>query len=75
MGDRDHMEDTGLYGGITLKWIFRPIQIIHITAGQQSGPLKSLMNYNLSSKYGSKNVTNHSNVLINSPIIVLSLVP
>jgi hypothetical protein len=37
LGDRDHLEDLGLYGRITLKCIFRLIQIIHMTAGQQSG--------------------------------------
>jgi len=37
LGDRDHFEDIGLYGKITLKWIFRLIQIIHMTPGQQSG--------------------------------------
>jgi hypothetical protein len=36
---------------------------------------KILMDYSLSSKYGSKMVTNHSNVLINSPIKVLSMIP
>jgi hypothetical protein len=53
LGDRDHLEDLCLYGRITLKWIFRLIQIIHMTLGQQSGknyPLKSLMDYSLSSK-------------------------
>jgi len=35
--DRDHLEDVGLYGGITLNSIFRLIQIIHMTPGQQSG--------------------------------------
>jgi hypothetical protein len=35
--DRDHLEDLGLYGRITLKLIFRLIQIIHTSAGQQSG--------------------------------------
>ena len=37
LGDRDHLEDLGLYGRTTLKWIFRLIQIIHMTPGQQSG--------------------------------------
>jgi hypothetical protein len=37
MGDRDHLEDLGLYGRITLKWILRLIQITHKTEGQQSG--------------------------------------
>jgi hypothetical protein len=37
LGDRDHLEYLGLYTRITLKWICRVIQIIHITAGQQSG--------------------------------------
>jgi hypothetical protein len=36
LGDRDHWEDPGLYGRITLKWIFRFIQIIHMTLEQQS---------------------------------------
>jgi hypothetical protein len=35
--DRDHLEDLSLYGSITLKWIFRLIQIIHMTPGQQNG--------------------------------------
>ena len=35
--DREHFEDVGLYGRITLKWIYRLIQIIHMTPGQQSG--------------------------------------
>ena len=72
------MEDVGLYGRITLKWIFRLIQIIHMTPRQQSGEkktLNSLMDYRLSSKYGSKKVMNHSNVLIHSVITVLYLVP
>jgi hypothetical protein len=34
LGDRCHLEDQGLYGRITLKWIFRLIQIIHVTTGQ-----------------------------------------
>jgi hypothetical protein len=33
LGDRDHLEDIGLYGRITLNWIFRLIQIIHMTPG------------------------------------------
>jgi hypothetical protein len=37
LGDRDHLEDLCLYGRITLKWIFRLIQIIHMIPGQQSG--------------------------------------
>jgi len=37
LGDRDHLEDVGLYGRITLNSIFRLIQIIHMTPGQQSG--------------------------------------
>jgi len=37
LGDRDHLEDIGPYVGITLNWIFRLIQIIHMTPGQQSG--------------------------------------
>jgi hypothetical protein len=37
LGDRDHLEDLGLYGRITLKWILRLIQIVHMTPGQQSG--------------------------------------
>jgi len=36
MGDRDHLEVLSLYGRITLKWIFRLIQVIHMTPGQQS---------------------------------------
>jgi hypothetical protein len=36
MGDRDYLEGPGLYGRITLKWIFRLIDIIHMTPGQQS---------------------------------------
>jgi hypothetical protein len=36
MGDRDHLEGPGLYGRITLKWIFRLIENIHMTPGQQS---------------------------------------
>jgi hypothetical protein len=74
----DHLEDLGLYGRITLKLIFRLIQIIHTTPGQQSekhSTLKSIMNYSLSSEYWSKKVTNDSNVLIHSTITVLSLVP
>jgi hypothetical protein len=31
------LENLGLYGRITLKWIFRLIQNTHMTAGQQSG--------------------------------------
>jgi len=38
-------------------------------------PLNSLMEYRLSSNYGSKKVTNHSNVPINSIVTVLYLVP
>jgi hypothetical protein len=34
LGDRGHLEDGGLYGRVTLKWIFRLIQIIHVTPGQ-----------------------------------------
>jgi hypothetical protein len=34
---RDHLENLGVYGRITLKWILRLIQIIHKTPGQQSG--------------------------------------
>ena len=78
LGDRDHLKALGLYGWITLIWIFRLIQIIHMTPGQQSGkykPLTSLMDYSLSRKYGSKQGTNYSNVLIHSPITVLSMVP
>jgi hypothetical protein len=37
LGDRDHLEDLGLCGWVTLKWTFRLIQIIHMTLGQQSG--------------------------------------
>jgi len=37
LADRDHLEDVGLYGMITLKWIFRLMQIIHMTPGHQSG--------------------------------------
>jgi len=35
--DKDHLEDVGLYGRITLNLIFRLIQIIYMTPGQQSG--------------------------------------
>ena len=35
LGDRDYLEDLGLYGTITLKWIFRLIHIIHMTSGQK----------------------------------------
>ena len=31
-GERDPLEDIGLYGKITLKWIFRLIEIIHMTS-------------------------------------------
>jgi hypothetical protein len=37
LGDRDHLEALGPYGWITLSWVFRLIQIIHMTLGQQSG--------------------------------------
>jgi len=37
LGDRDHLENLGLCGKITLKWNFRLIQIIHLTPGQKSG--------------------------------------
>jgi len=37
LGDRDLLEGQGLCGRTTLKWIFRLIQIIHMTPGQQSG--------------------------------------
>jgi len=37
LGNGNHLEDLGLYGGIRLKSIFRPIQIIHTIPGQQSG--------------------------------------
>ena len=37
LGDRENFEDLGLYGWITLKWIFRNTQIIHVTLGQKSG--------------------------------------
>jgi hypothetical protein len=37
LGDRDYLEDLGLYGRITLKWILKLIHIIHMTTGQQSG--------------------------------------
>jgi len=37
LGDKDHLEALRLYGWITLKWIFRLMQIIHMTLGQQSG--------------------------------------
>jgi hypothetical protein len=37
LGDRAHLEDLGLYGRITLKWILRLLQIIHTTPGKQSG--------------------------------------
>jgi hypothetical protein len=76
--DRDHLENLGLYGRRTLKWIFRFIQISNMTTGQKGGktePLKSLMNYSVSSTYGSKRVTNHSNVLTHSSITLLTLVP
>jgi hypothetical protein len=33
----EHFEAPGLYGRITLKWIFRYIEIIHMTLEQQSG--------------------------------------
>jgi hypothetical protein len=36
LGDRNHLQDLGLYGCITLKWIFRLIQIILMTPGQKS---------------------------------------
>jgi hypothetical protein len=39
LGDGDHLEEPGLYGRITLKWIFRLIHIIHLTRGQQSAKL------------------------------------
>ena len=35
--ERDHLEDLGLYGRITLNWIFRLIHIIHMIPRQQSG--------------------------------------
>ena len=37
LGNRDHLQDLGLYRRITLEWIFRLIQIIHMTPEQQSG--------------------------------------
>jgi hypothetical protein len=37
LADRDHLEDVGLYGRITLNSIFRLIQIIHIAPGEKSG--------------------------------------
>jgi hypothetical protein len=37
LGDSDYLEDLGLYGTITLKWIFRLIHIIHMTSGQKNG--------------------------------------
>jgi hypothetical protein len=45
-GYRDHLEDLGLYGRMTSKWVFRLIQIIHktpdkkekkITTGENNG--------------------------------------
>jgi hypothetical protein len=36
MRDREQLEAPGLYGRITLKWIFRLIQIMHMSPGQQS---------------------------------------
>jgi hypothetical protein len=55
MEDGDYLEGPGLYGRITLKWIFRLIEIIHMTLGQESRknlPLKSQMGYSLSSIQG-----------------------
>jgi hypothetical protein len=37
LGDRDHFKALSLCGWITIKWICRLIQIIHMTPGQQSG--------------------------------------
>jgi hypothetical protein len=37
LGDRDYVEDLGLYGQITLKLILRHIQIIQMTPRKQSG--------------------------------------
>jgi hypothetical protein len=36
LGDRGHLDALGLYRRSTLKWILRVIQMIHMTAGQQS---------------------------------------
>jgi hypothetical protein len=37
LGDTDHLQALGLRGWITLKWICRLTEIIHMTPGQQSG--------------------------------------
>jgi Mor family transcriptional regulator len=37
LGDGENLEDLGLYGRITLKWVFRLIQITHMTTRKQGG--------------------------------------
>jgi hypothetical protein len=72
------LEDLGLYGWITLKRIFRLIQIVHMASGEESRknePMNSLMDYTLSSKCESKKMANHSIILIHSHIRLFSSVP